>query len=67
MGSSVEYISYNCVLLSYSQGPRRAVALRGKFLPLFFQKGSNRGGANFSSQHHKGFHGLQDLVETNFL
>jgi len=45
-GNSVVYISYNCVLFSYFQGRRRAGALRGEFLPLFFQKESNGGGAN---------------------
>jgi len=36
-------------------------------LPLFFQKGGNGGGANFSSQYHREFYGQQDLVETNLL
>jgi len=49
MGKSDEYISYNCVLFSYSQGRRRAGTLRGKFLPLFFQKGSN--GAELTFHH----------------
>jgi len=44
MGNSIEYISYNCVLFGYSQGRRRA----GTLLPLFFQKGSNGSGGNFS-------------------
>jgi len=41
----------------------RAVAL----LPLFFEKGGKDGGANFSLQYHREFHGEQDLVETNLL
>jgi len=41
------------VTLRYSQGQQRAGAL----LPLFFQKGSNGGGSNFSWQHNGEFHG----------
>jgi len=41
---------------------------RGAVLPLFFQKGSNGCGANFSSQYHREFHEKQDLlVEANIL
>jgi len=29
--------------------------------------GGNGGGAKFSSQYHREFHGEQDLVETNLL
>jgi len=53
MGNNVEYISYNCVLFSYSQGH----AERGALLPLSFQKGGNGSRANFSSQYHREFHG----------
>jgi len=53
MGNSVEYISYTCVLFSYSQGRAESGAL----LPLFFHQGGNGGGANFSSQYHWEFHG----------
>ena len=51
MGHSVEYVSYNCVTFSYSQGRS------GVLVPLFFQKGSNGGGANVSSQYHREFNG----------
>jgi len=55
MGNSVECISYNynCVLFSCSQGRAES----GGLLPLFFQMGGNGGGANFSSQYHREFHG----------
>ena len=53
MGNSVEYISYTCVLLNYSQGREES----GDIAPLSFQKGGNGGGANFSSQYHREFHG----------
>jgi len=53
MGNSIEYISYTCVLFSYSQGR----AETGALLPLFFKKGGNGGVANFSSQYHWEFHG----------
>jgi len=49
MGNSVEYISYDCVLFSYSQGRRREGALPGEFLSLFFQMGSN--GAELTFHH----------------
>ena len=53
MGNSVEYISYTCILFSYSQGR----AETGGIASLFFQKGGNGGRANFSSQYHGEFHG----------
>jgi len=53
MGNSIEYISCNCVLFSYSQGRAECEAL----LPPFLQNGSNWGGTNFSSQYHGEFHG----------
>jgi len=53
MGNSVEYISYNCVLFSYSQG--RA------------ESGGIASFANFSSQYCREFHGKQDLFEINLL
>jgi len=59
MGNSVEGISYNCVFFSYSQRRLRAGALRGEFLPLFFEKWSNGGELTF---HHS-----EDLVETTLL
>jgi len=32
-------------------------ARRGGLLPLFFEKRTNGGGANFTSQYHREFHG----------
>ena len=63
MGNSAEHFSHNCILFSYSQGRAESGAL----LPLFFQKGGKRAGANFSSQYHRELHGWQDLVRTNLL
>jgi len=53
MGNSVENISYTCVLFSHSQGCAESAGL----LLLFFQKAGNEGGANFSSQYLREFHG----------
>ena len=53
MGNSVEYISYNCVFFSYSQGHAES----GGIASLFFQKGVNGGGAIFLTQYHGEFRG----------
>jgi len=53
MGNSVEYISYTCILFSYSREGR---AESGSIASLFFQKGGNEDRANFSSQYHREFH-----------
>jgi len=61
----VYYLAYNCE--GYLSVTLRVERRAGALLPLFFQKGSNGGGANLSSQYHREFHGWQDLVETNLL
>jgi len=53
MGNSVECISYNCVLFSCSQG----LAESGGIASPVLSKERQRGGANFSSQYHREFHG----------
>jgi len=55
MGNSVEYISQT-IIVCFSITLRDAQRA-GALLLLFFQKGSNGGGANFSSQYHREFHG----------
>jgi len=55
MGNSVEYISYSIIV--YFSVTLRDAWRAGALLPLFFQKGGNGGGANFSSQYHREFHG----------
>ena len=53
MGNSVEYISCNCVLFSYSQGRAEIGGIASPVL----SKGRQRGGVNFSLQYHREFHG----------
>jgi len=45
MGNSIEYISYNCVFFSYSQGHTES----GGIASLFFQKGGK--GAELTFHH----------------
>jgi len=52
MGKSAEYISYNCVLQLFPGTPESG-GITGEVLSLFLQKGSNGGGANFSSHLHR--------------
>ena len=51
MGNSVEYISCNYGLFSYSQGRAESGCIASPVL----SKGRQRGGANFSSQYHRNF------------
>jgi len=55
MSNSVEYISQAVIV--YFSITLRDAQRAGALLPLFFQKGRNGGGDNFSSQHHRVFHG----------
>jgi len=55
------------MLLVYFSVTLRDAQRAGALFPLFFQKGGNGGGANFSSQYHREFHGKHDLAETNLL
>jgi len=49
MGNSVVYIGYDCVLFSYSQGRRRAGALRGEFHACLFKREAT--GAELTFHH----------------
>jgi len=45
------------VIIVYFSVTLRDARSAGALLPLFFQQGGNGGGANFSSQYHREFHG----------
>jgi len=57
MDNSVEYISEPIIVYATFQLLSGTRGEWGALLPLFFQKGGNGGGANFSSQYHREFHG----------